>query len=376
MKRLLLLFSLLALPLRATACLWDSDTLAHEARGIPDVVYVMAGRFERNPPLYYQMRLARVTAEIAAHPDHLAAYDDAAVACDRLEHDTEAIAWIDKKRAALNGLPATDPAVKEHWYHYYANRGTFFVHRWLREGADAGNMADAEQAKNDIAKAIEINPNAHFGREKYQLLVIEWILDGGGQLSRYMKDHVDDRSGMIRGLSGLVALGNAWESVDVYEAIANSDDRNQQIVCYMAGLRMTELIANGRGSLGGGTPRAGRIILGAGTRAEADYQFHRLRAEADAWQKNREAYMMPRLRAGRHPDTDPAFWADYHDPGPPSLRSPWTVAWRFAVMNVLLSEDFLLLVFPALLLVVLVVSVRLVFRFIRRVGRSRVTGRA
>jgi hypothetical protein len=29
--------------------------------------------------------------------------------------------------------------------------------------------------------------------------------------------------------------------------------------------------------------------------------------------------MMERLTAGRHPDTDPAFWADWKDPGPPKL---------------------------------------------------------
>jgi hypothetical protein len=41
----------------ARACLWDDDTLATEARGLPDAVAVLTGRFERNPPRYCELRL-------------------------------------------------------------------------------------------------------------------------------------------------------------------------------------------------------------------------------------------------------------------------------------------------------------------------------
>ena len=51
---------LLGLPLSVAACLWDRDTPADEARGLPEVVAVLTGRFERNPPLFYEMRLGRV----------------------------------------------------------------------------------------------------------------------------------------------------------------------------------------------------------------------------------------------------------------------------------------------------------------------------
>ncbi len=50
---------LMARPLKA--CLWDYDTLAAEAKGqMADVVHIIAGRFERKPPLYYEMRLERL----------------------------------------------------------------------------------------------------------------------------------------------------------------------------------------------------------------------------------------------------------------------------------------------------------------------------
>jgi hypothetical protein len=31
----------------------------------------------------------------------------------------------------------------------------------------------------------------------------------------------------------------------------------------------------------------------------------------EGWQEKRIAYMMDRLTAGRHPDTDPSFWNDF-----------------------------------------------------------------
>src|SRR5262249_29824726 len=47
---------LLGLPLSVAACLWDRDTPAGEAKGMLEVVAVLTGRFERNPPLFYEMR--------------------------------------------------------------------------------------------------------------------------------------------------------------------------------------------------------------------------------------------------------------------------------------------------------------------------------
>ena len=56
---------------------------------------------------------------------------------------------------------------------------------------------------------------------------------------------------------------------------------------------------------------------------ELERQYRELRRESDAYQSKRTAYMMARLQAGRHPDTDPTFWEDYKDPGPPSLELPF-----------------------------------------------------
>ena len=85
---LLLAFALHAAS--AHACLNDRDTLAEEIRGLPDVTAIITGRFERNPPLYYQMRIDRLAREIPArhghetlaNPNTLNDCDDMAVALD------------------------------------------------------------------------------------------------------------------------------------------------------------------------------------------------------------------------------------------------------------------------------------------------------
>jgi hypothetical protein len=75
---------------------------------LPEVIEVIAGRFERNPPLYYEMRLERAKGRIARDPLDLPAFDDAGVACDRLGRGDEAIAWMAQKKAALDAMPARD----------------------------------------------------------------------------------------------------------------------------------------------------------------------------------------------------------------------------------------------------------------------------
>ena len=223
------------------ACLWDSDTLAQEAGGIPDVIQVITGRFERNPPRYYEMRLERIEKEYESATDweKLALCDDAGVACDRLHRSDEAIAWMAKKNALLEVEPDRDRK-KEHVYRYHANMGTFVIHRWLRDGAPRERNAEAVKARGLIATAIQINPDAHFGREKYQLRAIEWLIDldklavsDPDQTNRDPRCFLDVSlysrrdpeflreigfGDALEGITGLIALGDAWESIDIFSA--------------------------------------------------------------------------------------------------------------------------------------------------------------
>lgn len=342
---------LLCLPLPVAACLWDRDTPAHEAGGMPEVVAVLTGRFERNPPLFYEVRLGRIAVHLRAHPEDLAAYDDAGVACDRLGRGDEAVSWMERKRARLDRLDASRPEVKEPWYRYHANLGTFLVHRWARTGAGRSRIAEVRAARDEIARALEINPDAHFGREKYQLLALEWIADppkaeGSPYLPNLLGWSFDDIYGeqtdpeeahaAVRGLTGLVVLGDAWESVDVFHTLNVALQRDssgfergreggRNTLAYLAWLRCRELVDAGRGSMLPAAPRGNALkaLLPRPDFVKADAlldpAFARLRAEADAWHAARTAFMVGRLEEGRHPDTDPHFWAGYSGPPAPGL---------------------------------------------------------
>lgn len=356
---------LLGLPLTVAACLWDRDTPAAEAMGRPEVVAALTGRFPRNPPLFYEMRLARVAAHLRDHPDDLAAYDDAGVACDRLGRGDDAIGWMGRKRAELDRRDGADPAVREHRYRYHANLGTSLAHRWIRAGADRGRVAEVRAARAEIARALAINPNAHFGREAYQLRALDWIADPpvvgkawqslpnllGWSFDDIYGEQTEpaDAAAAARGLAGLVVLGDAWESVDVFHALNVALQRDsvghergreggRNTLAYLAWLRCRELVASGRGSLLPGSPR-GEALLARLPRPDfvkadllLDPAFRDLRTEADAWQAARLAFMTPRLRAGRHPDTDPRFWDGYADapaPGLPTRSVPAAyLAWQ------------------------------------------------
>jgi tetratricopeptide (TPR) repeat protein len=294
------------------------------------------------------MRLRRAAAAIRNDPDDFAAYDDAGVSCDRLRRGDEAIAWMEKKRARLATKDRGDAAVREHWYRYHANVGTFWAHRWLRAGADRARMGEMKRARAHIAAAIAINPDAHFGREKYQLAVMDWIIAGGGPKRQSLNDYLlwpdpprpaalGTTDEAVRGLSGLIVVGDAWESLDVFAALANALGRKGDAsLSAMARLRGAELIDAGRRSLlpGASTepePLKRELRLDArawyglmeNNRTHVGRVYRTARRAAETWQAQRTAYLVERLRAGRHPDTDPAFWQDWREPAPARLTGSW-----------------------------------------------------
>ena len=360
MHRSLVLATTLVLVLASTAlaCLWDRDTPQDEAIGIPEVVAVLTGRFERNPPLYYEMRLTRVRERLQDHPEELAAYDDAGVACDRLGRSDEAVSWMEQKRRQMETRELPESERREQLYRYHANLGTFIVHRWFRNGADRTKLAEVEDARRHIAGAIAINPGAHFGREKYQLRILDWILQPW-EMSASEKQTRDELPNLlgwsfqdiygentepgeareaVQGLAGLVVLGNAWESVDVFHALNVALQRDsigfergreggRNTLAYFAWLRCRELIDSGRRSILPGAPtgKSLKAMLPAPDFDKPelllDGEFARLRAEADAWHVARTEFMLGRLKTERHPDTDPDFWDGYVATPAPKLAA-------------------------------------------------------
>lgn len=146
----------------AFACLWDSDTRSMEEREFPGTLALITGGFLRHSPEFYEWRIEHRLAEIEKRPDHLGLYDDLAVAYEKAGDTAQA---IEIGEEMLNRDPER--------YETLANLGTFYIHN-----------GELERGVEFIDKAIEINPDAHFGRERYQKLVVEYVLTkrAGGDL--------------------------------------------------------------------------------------------------------------------------------------------------------------------------------------------------
>lgn len=149
-----LVIILLLIPAPLFACLWDSDTLEEERRQFPSVLELITGKFLRHSPAFYEWRIEDRKKRIEKEPENVALYDDLAVAYEKTGQTDLAIETILKKEEISPGL-----------YETYANLGTFYIH--------AGRL---EEGLKEIEKAIEINPDAHFGREVYQKLLVEYVL--------------------------------------------------------------------------------------------------------------------------------------------------------------------------------------------------------
>ncbi|PQV63716.1 hypothetical protein B1R32_10955 [Abditibacterium utsteinense] len=357
MRRFLLLLPLLcAQP--ALACMndRDSDSLALQAQKFPDTLRVITGRFERNPPLFYQMRIQRSLAQLKKTPREFGLYDDIAVAYDRLHRDDEALEIMAKKRALLPPFDAKNAKMKEAWYRYYANAGTFRAHRFL--GANPQKIKEMQTARDFIKRAIEIKPNAHFGREKYQLMAMEWILavhERKGKnifsLGRWIKDRdkweetwefgsgpAPKRATATAGLSGLIVLGAAWESADIFEALGEALQSKDGITLrYLTLLRCREILQSGKKPLnmslnvasvgyelpGDDYAMQTGIAVNKANQKTLDALYLTLRAEAEDWNTKRQSYMLSRLEKGQHPDTDAQFWSEWKPAAPPSLQVDW-----------------------------------------------------
>lgn len=336
----------------ASACLNDRDSLADEAKKNRDILTTLVGGFERNPPLYYEMRIKRIEGDLKANPKLINEYDDIAVAYDRIGKDDDAIKWIELKKKQLSPLNMKSEASKDQWYRYFANCGTFWVHRWAKSGADTKRISEVKHGQELIAKALEISPGAHFGREKYQQMVISWIIESredslvshdeywsSQTLARFVSEHVpgDDRKEAIVGLTGLIRLGGAWQSPDVYWAIGSLFYYPEQAMAMVSKLRAREILAAGGKSMDPAFKSVEQqetyISDHPALDAHEEAEYHRLRALADKWNKDRESFMLARLKAGHHPDTDPDFWDGV--PAMPEFKVEQTLGswWQHNVMT-------------------------------------------
>lgn len=179
MRRFLFGFTALVFILNepGNACLWDRDTTSMENQRFPNIHELIAGHFIRHSKAYYEWRVEQM--ESIPKPNRIPAdYDDLAVAYDKLKQQEKAIDTITEKqkRWPIKGRYETE-----------ANLGTFLIH-----------SGQFKEGLVHINKAIEINSEAHFGREIYQKILVEYILkkqSTGNTLPLNPKDSSRHRSG-------------------------------------------------------------------------------------------------------------------------------------------------------------------------------------
>ncbi|HZN33501.1 MAG TPA: tetratricopeptide repeat protein, partial [Pirellulaceae bacterium] len=137
----------------ALACLWDYDTLQMERLRFPGALEIITGKFVRHSKAYYEWRITDRKKKLESQPDDPALLDDLAVAYAKLGRPEEGIALLEPTLASQPDR-----------YETLSNLGTLLFF--------AGRL---EESKTHIRRALEINPDAHFGRERYQLLLTEYV---------------------------------------------------------------------------------------------------------------------------------------------------------------------------------------------------------
>jgi tetratricopeptide (TPR) repeat protein len=137
----------------AKACLWDTDTLAAEQARFPEIAELITGMFPRHSKEFYAWRLLHSENLIAQGKGGAIAFDDLAVAQHKLGDHRAAIETMQLKEKRFPGL-----------YETRSNLGTFYIY-----------TDELDAAAKWIREALAVNPDAHFGREKYQLCIVEWL---------------------------------------------------------------------------------------------------------------------------------------------------------------------------------------------------------
>lgn len=143
-----------AAPSEAEACLWDYDTFKEESIGKRELVQVLGGDLQKHSRAFYEAKVAYTRPMVEGGKAPKERYDDLAVALARLGKIDEAMAVLDAKEARFPGEYTT-----------LANRGTFL-----------GMKGDLEGSLALIEQAVAKWPDAHFGREKFQVQLLKLLV--------------------------------------------------------------------------------------------------------------------------------------------------------------------------------------------------------
>jgi hypothetical protein len=143
---------------------------------------VLHERFARHGKAYYTERNRRARAALATEragggrpsARYFALLDDLGAGLDYLGEHAEAVRVLRGKLAEQQAAGLKGRAL----YTTYANLGTFLIHGSFKK-AQGGDAAARERLREGLAlihKSIEVNPEAHFGRELWQAVTAEFLL--------------------------------------------------------------------------------------------------------------------------------------------------------------------------------------------------------
>jgi len=194
------------------------------------------------------------------------------------------------------------------------------------------SAADREAALTDLRACVALNPNAHFGRERVQIQLIEWLGKPAHEVEKAVKTLEDpEKAEFYKGLVGIMTLVEAWNSPDILLMVGltmpHPVGNRHNYVAKALQLRYRDLLG-GRSE----TPIYGfhvqtRISGGGYMEPQSrisDEAYAKLKKNGEEFRRYREEYMLSRLKAGGHPDTDPSFWDGYRPPPLPSgLEGSW-----------------------------------------------------
>ncbi len=139
---------------------------------------VIHERFAKHGPAHYRERDRLTRMKLAnLDPDDPAGFplrDDLAAGLERLGRPDEAVAVMREKldRQRRAGLTGRD------LYTSYANLGTFLIHGSFKaaQAGDAEAKGRCREGLEFVKKSVEVNPEAHFGRERWQVAIAEFLL--------------------------------------------------------------------------------------------------------------------------------------------------------------------------------------------------------
>jgi tetratricopeptide (TPR) repeat protein len=369
LNRVVIVVMLLTAASTSLACMWDEDTLKDERRGMPGIAEVLAGQWEKHSEFFYRNRVQKMTAKLAADPHDLDAYDNLAVAYEKLGDHDSAIATMLQKEKLAPGQYTT-----------YANLGTFYLHK-----------GDFDPGIANIEKALAVNPDAHFGREEYQLKLARFMrtpatqsvpstqpeyyepsfpnflrVDFNRKLTsewrrrnRYYLDSLELKPNVFDGIVGLLRFGTG-QSAELYYVLGELlAAKGERMLAYRAYLRAIELHHPHADEIRGYMSEVREPVKHQ--RALADDVIANERAAAAKWVAEYQAFEDGLIRAGKDTD-DEANYAEFYKKHDRNLP------------NVFLAQDFSPSENPSTLFVIVLavfVSVAIgLWYFVRPLGRS------